>query len=352
MKTERNPVTVGAVSLTVIALLLLSAFYSDDLPIIGGGTTYSAEFTEAAGLVPANEVRVAGVKVGKVTKVELDGDKVKVSFKVKDAWVGDRTTATIRIKTLLGQKFLALDPQGSQPLDPGDPIPRERTLSPYDVQEAFNGLATTVGQIDTAQLAESFQVLSETFQGSAESVRGALDGLSALSKTISSRDEQLARLLANTSQVTKTLADRNEQFEKLLADGNLLLEELRKRRDAIGALLTGTRELSRELSGLVADNSAQLRPALEQLDRVATMLQRNQDTLNRSLALMGPFYRVFANTLGNGRWFDTYICGLLPPSVNLGVVGFNEEGCLPPGVQRQPANGQAPAVPAPAGGGN
>jgi phospholipid/cholesterol/gamma-HCH transport system substrate-binding protein len=337
--TQRNPVTVGAVSLTVIALLLLSAFYSDDLPLIGGGTTYSAEFTEAAGLIPSNEVRVAGVKVGKVTKVELDGAKVKVSFKVKDAWVGDRTTATIRIKTLLGQKFLALDPQGSQPLDPGDPIPRERTLSPYDVQEAFNGLADTVGRIDTKQLADSFQVLSETFQGSAESVRGALDGLSALSKTISSRDEQLARLLANTNQVTKTLADRNEQFEKLLADGNLLLGELRKRRDAISALLNGTRQLSKELSGLVADNSAQLRPALEQLDRVTTMLQRNQDSLDRSLALMGPFFRVFANTLGNGRWFDVYICGLLPPSVNLGVVGFNEEGCLPPGVQRSTTSG-------------
>jgi phospholipid/cholesterol/gamma-HCH transport system substrate-binding protein len=341
VKNQRNPVTVGAVSLTVIALLMLAAFYSDDLPLIGGGTTYSAEFTEAAGLIPTNEVRVAGVKVGKVTKVELDGDKVKVSFKVKDAWVGDRTTATIRIKTLLGQKFLALDPQGSVPLNPGDPIPRERTLSPYDVQEAFNGLASTVGQIDTKQLADSFEVLSETFQGSAESVRGALDGLSALSKTISSRDEQLARLLANTNQITKTLADRNEQFEKLLADGNLLLGELRKRRDAISALLSGTRELSRELSGLVADNSAQLRPALEQLDRVTTMLQRNQDKLDRSLALVGPFYRVFANTLGNGRWFDTYICGLLPPSTDLGVVGFNEEGCLPPGVQRpaQPGGG-------------
>ncbi|MFI9007189.1 MCE family protein [Actinosynnema sp. NPDC053489] len=342
MKPQRNPVTVGAVSLTVIALLLLAAFYSDDLPIVGGGTTYSAEFSEAAGLVPANEVRVAGVKVGKVTKVELAGDRVKVSFRVKDAWVGDRTTAVIRIKTLLGQKFLALDPQGSQPLDPGVPIPRERTLSPYDVQEAFNGLASTVGQIDTARLADSFEVLSQTFQGSAESVRGALDGLSALSKTISSRDEQLAHLLANTNEITKTLADRNEQFEKLLADGNLLLGELRKRRDAITALLNGTRALSGQLSGLVADNSAQLRPALEQLDRVTTMLQRNQDSLNRSLELLGPFFRVFANTLGNGRWFDVYICGLLPPSVNLGLVGFNEEGCLPPGVQRS----------APAGGGN
>jgi phospholipid/cholesterol/gamma-HCH transport system substrate-binding protein len=332
--SERNPLTIGAVSLTLVGLLLLAAFYSDDLPIIGSGTTYSAEFSEAAGLVSGNEVRVAGVKVGKVTKVKLDGDKVRVSFKVKDAWVGDRTTATIRIKTLLGQKYVALDPQGSLPLDPGKPIPKDRTLAPYDVNEAFNGLATTVGQIDTKQLADSFQVLSETFQGSSQSVRGALDGLSALSKTISSRDEQLAKLLGNTKDITKTLADRNAEFEKLLSDGNLLLGELRKRRDAISLLLKGTRDLSTELTGLVADNNAQLRPALEQLEKVTAMLQRNQDSLDKSLQLMAPFYRVFANTLGSGRWFDVYICGLLPPSVNLGVIGFNEEGCLPPGVQR------------------
>ena len=332
--TTSNPIRTGAVSLTLIALLLLAAFYSDDLPIVGGGTSYAADFSEAAGLVPGNEVRVAGVKVGKVTKVRLNGDRVRVTFKVKDAWVGDRTTAMIRIKTLLGQKFLALDPQGIQPLSPGDPIPKERTLAPYDVNEAFNGLATTVGQIDTKQLADSFTVLSDTFKNSPEHVRGALDGLSALSKTISSRDEQLAKLLQNTRQLTKTLADRNEEFEKLLSDGNLLLGELRKRREAISALLTGTRDLARELSGLVQDNQNQLKPALQQLDKVTTILQRNQDNLDRSLTLLAPFYRVFANTLGNGRWFDTYICGLLPPSVNLGVVGFNEEGCLPPGVQR------------------
>jgi phospholipid/cholesterol/gamma-HCH transport system substrate-binding protein len=334
MTRERNPLAIGAISLTLIALLLVAAFYSDDLPIIGSGTTYSAEFSEAAGLVSGNEVRVAGVKVGKVTKVKLDGNLVRVSFKVKDAWVGDRTTATIRIKTLLGQKYVALDPQGSLPLDPGKAIPKDRTLAPYDVQEAFNGLATTVGQIDTNQLADSFDVLSQTFEGSSGSVRGALDGLSALSKTISSRDGELAKLLRNTRDITKTLSDRNEQFEKLLSDGNLLLGELRKRKDAISLLLKGTRDLSTELTGLVADNSAQLRPALEQLERVTTMLQRNQDSLDKGIALMAPFYRVFANTLGSGRWFDVYICGLLPPSVNLGLVGFNEEGCLPPGVQK------------------
>ncbi|WP_199441732.1 MCE family protein [Umezawaea beigongshangensis] len=331
--SERDPVKAGAVGLTVVVLLLLTAFYSDDLPIVGGGTTYSADFSESAGLVPGNEVRVAGVKVGKVSRVELAGDHVRVAFKVRDAWLGDRTTAAIRIKTLLGQKFLALDPRGTVPLDPGASIGRERTMAPYDVQEAFNGLAGTVGRIDTEQLAQSFEVLSDTFADTPQDVRGALDGLSALSRTISSRDEQFATLLAGTREISTTLADRNEQFEKLLSDGNLLLGEVRERRDAISALLTGTRALSAQLSGLVADNGEQLRPALEQLERVTAILQRNQDDLARAIELTAPFYRVFANTLGNGRWFDVYICGLLPPSVDLGLVGFNDAGCLPPGVQ-------------------
>jgi phospholipid/cholesterol/gamma-HCH transport system substrate-binding protein len=230
---------------------------------------------------------------------------------------------------LLGQKYLALDPQGSAVLSPSQPIPRTRTLAPYDVQEAFSGLANTIEQIDTKQLAQSFRVLSDTFRDTPDEVRGAFDGLSALSKTISSRDEHLSTLLANTSKVSKTIADRNAEFERLLSDGNLLLAEIRKRKDAISALLTGTRNLSTQLLGLVADNDAQLRPALEQLERVTTMLQRNQDNLNRSLQLMAPFYRLFANTLGNGRWFDTYICGFLPPSANLQIIDINPEGCLP-----------------------
>jgi phospholipid/cholesterol/gamma-HCH transport system substrate-binding protein len=330
---ERNPIPIGVISLTVIVLATLAAFYSDDLPIIGGGTTYTADFSEAAGLVPSNEVRVAGVKVGKVTKVALAGDHVQVSFRVKDAWLGDQTTAAIRIKTLLGQKYLSLDPQGSAALDPSRTIPKQRTMSPFDVTEAFNGLATTVGQIDTKQLADSFEVLSNTFKDSPANVKGALDGLSSLSRTISSRDQQLATLLSNTKQISQTLSDRNDQFEKLLADGNQLLSEVRIRKQAISDLLTGTKNLSTELSGLVADNNQQLKPALDQLDRVTDILARNQDNLAKSLQLLAPFYRVFANTLGNGRWFDTYICGLLPPSVNLGLLGFNQEGCLPPGVQ-------------------
>ena len=141
---ERNPVVIGAISISVILLMLLAAFRAQDLPLIGGGDRYTAAFTEAGGLKPEDEVRIAGVRVGKVESVELDGDHVKVTFRVKtDSAFGTETGAAIKVKTLLGAMYLALEPAGSGQLDEGDEIPVERTSSPFDVVEAFSGLAET-----------------------------------------------------------------------------------------------------------------------------------------------------------------------------------------------------------------
>ncbi|RCW46791.1 phospholipid/cholesterol/gamma-HCH transport system substrate-binding protein [Halopolyspora algeriensis] len=321
---KRDPLKIGVAGLLTLALAFVLAMNFESLPFVRG-KTYVAHFSEAAGLTTDNVVRVAGVEVGTVTDVELEGDHVKVSFAVSDAWVGNRSHAAIKLGTLMGQKYLALDPRGSKELPSSEPIPLQRTMSPYDVIEAFSGLSKTVGKIDTDQLAKSFRTLSQTFSDTPEEVRGALEGLSALSKTIAKRDQQLKELLNRTSELAGTLADRNAEIEKLLADGNRLLEELRVRRDAISSLLDGTRELSRQLTGLVDDNAAQIEPALTQLDKVTAMLQRNQDNLSRSIEKMAPFTRLFSNVLGNGRWFDVYICGLLPPAAG----PINREGCLP-----------------------
>ena len=321
---ERNPYAIGLISLSVLVLVLLAAFYSDNLPIIGGGTTYSADFTEDAGLRTGDDVRIAGVKVGKVTAIGLDGDHVKVSFQVKNAWVGNQSTADIKIKTLLGAKYMALDPQGSTALDPNAAIPTSRTTSPYDVLDAFSGLSRTVGQLNTDQLSQSFEVLSQTFANTPANVRSALNGLSALSKTISSRDTQLAQLLSNTGQISQTLASRDAQVQQLLTDGTLLLGMLQQREQAIATLLTGTKSLSAQLSGLVNDNTKQLTPVLTELNQFTTLLQNNQTSLGQGIALLAPFARLFANTVGNGRWFDNYICGLIPPSIG----PINQVGCL------------------------
>jgi phospholipid/cholesterol/gamma-HCH transport system substrate-binding protein len=309
---ERNPVLIGVLGIVVLAVIGLLTYYSDDLPIIGGGTTYTADFTEAAGLASGNEVRVAGVKVGTVSKVSLDGAKVKVAFKVKDTWVGNASTVSIKIKTLLGEKYLAVDPLGAKDQDPGQTIPESRTVSPYDVTEAFNGLADTVGQINTGQLAQSFQDIANTFDNTGPDVRSTLQGLSALSETISSRDNELSQLLANTKQITGDLANEDTQFTQLLNDGGQLLAELQARRQAISALLTGTVQLGKELTGLVNDNQNTLGPALSELNSVTDILQANQGNLDKALQLAGPYYRLVGNTLGNGHWMDTYLCDLVP----------------------------------------
>jgi phospholipid/cholesterol/gamma-HCH transport system substrate-binding protein len=96
----------------------------------------------------------------------------------------------------------------------------------------------------------------------------------------------------------------------LLRDGNLLLQELRSRSAAITALFKGTQSLSKQLTGLVDDNQATLNPALRQLSRVTAILQRNQANLDNALRLIGPYYNLLNNAVGNGRWLDTYICGL------------------------------------------
>jgi phospholipid/cholesterol/gamma-HCH transport system substrate-binding protein len=320
---KRNPVPIALIGIALIVLGIVAALNSDNLPIVGGGTTYTADFSEAAGLQVKNDVRIAGVKVGNVSDIALDGDKVKVSFKVKNAWLGDKTSAAIKIKTLLGQKYLALDPQGQQTLDPSAGIPLERTMAPYDVITAFQDLSTTVNNIDTTQLAKSFDVISQTFANTPNDVKGALSGLAKLSDTIASRDSQLSNLLANTRVVSQTLVDRDAEVQKLLTDGNKLLDEVGRREQAITALLNGSKQLATQLQGLVDDNNKQLGPVLTNLDQLTSMLQRNQDSLAQGIAKYAPFIRVFANTVGNGRWFDNYICGLVLPSVG----PVNQEGC-------------------------
>jgi virulence factor Mce-like protein len=318
---DRNPVTIGAISLTVIAALVLLAFNAQSLPLIGGGTVYQARFTEAAGLQPDDPVRVAGVKVGKVESLALEDGAVTVDFRVEDAFVGDRSEAAIKIETVLGAKYLALVPRGTAELNPDEPIPTDRTASPYDVVEAFSDLSSTVQDIDTAQMAKSFEVLSETFRDTPDEVRTSLQGLARLSDTIASRDEQLRQLLTATEDVTQVLADRNGEFTKLIEDSNVLLTEVQQRRQLIDAILTSTQELSRQLSGLVADNREALAPALQQLSTVTDILSRNRAALAETVNNLAPFVRVFTNTLGNGRWFDSFVNDLLPTIIGSAVCG-------------------------------
>jgi phospholipid/cholesterol/gamma-HCH transport system substrate-binding protein len=217
------------------------------------------------------------------------------------------------MKTLLGSKFLALEPAGGGQLKEGSEIPLERTVSSYDIVNAFTDLATTSEQINTDELAKSLTTLATEFKDSPPDVKAALDGLSRLSNTIASRDGELKRLLASANSVSGTIAERNKAVESIIKNADLLLVELNARRDAIHTLFTNTSAMAQQITGLVRDNRAELKPALDQLTKVLAVLQKHEKDLGDTIAAMGPFTRLFANVLGNGRWFDTYIANLTTP---------------------------------------
>jgi phospholipid/cholesterol/gamma-HCH transport system substrate-binding protein len=310
---ERNPVKVGAVSLAVLALIVLAAFKADSLPLIGGGTAYSADFTEAGGLKAGDAVRIAGVRVGKVSKVGLADGHVKVDFKVKtDSAFGTQTGAAIKVQTLLGQMYLDLQPAGAGQLATGAEIPVARTSSPYDVVKAFSGLADTAGRIDTNQLATALTTLADLTRTTPKSFQAALTGVAALSKNIAAKDERINTLLQNLDKVTGVLDQRDQDIVDLMKDSASLFTALEAKKEAIHQLLTSTTRLSRELSKLIDQSRADLKPTLASLQTVIDVFTKNDDNLDATLRLMAPFYRNFSQVLGNGPWFDSYIQNLPP----------------------------------------
>jgi phospholipid/cholesterol/gamma-HCH transport system substrate-binding protein len=327
---ERNPVIIGATSIALIALLLLGAFRAQDLPLIGGGDTYYAMFEDTAGLQEGDEVRMAGVRIGKVESIELDDGQVKVAFNIEtEEPFGVDSEIDIRVKTILGSMYLSLVPAGRGQLAAGETIPADRTSEPFDVVDAFEGLAETIGDgsqtsgpdasIDTDQLSESLTVLADLTRNTPEEFRGALDGLSRLSDNLANRDDQINSLLVNLERVSTVLDDRDQDLVQLMDDADVLFEALLQRRQQLRQLFVSTRQLSDELVTLVRQSRADLKPALTQLDETLDVINKNEDNVDNALRLLAPFYRVFANTLGTGPWFDTYIQNL-PPVPDLGSV--------------------------------
>lgn len=326
---ERNPLPIGIAGIAAIILLLAVGLNAGRLPFINSGKTVYAQFADAAGLQKGNDVRIAGVLVGKVTTVKLDGNRVLVGMKIKgDHPLGSNTHADIKIETLLGQMYVDVSPSGTGSVA-HDTISEAATSTPTGITTAFQGLGRTTGGINGAQLARSFDVVAQTFKNTPASVRSSLTGLQRLSSTIASRNSQLTALLAKANGVTSTLAARDVQIAELIHDSNLVLTTVRQQRAVIHDLLIHTSALSKQLEGLVADNEKVIGPALSQLQGTLSILRANQTNLDETLHLAAPFIRDFADTLGNGRWFETVLYNLTNAVGCVKVAGTS--ACTPGG---------------------
>jgi phospholipid/cholesterol/gamma-HCH transport system substrate-binding protein len=312
---DRDPLRMGALGMAAVVLLMFLAF---NLTMFQGGTDYTAAFTEASGLKANEDVRIAGVTVGKVRSVGLEGDHVKVNFKLHGGvHFGALSQVRIKISTILGSHYLDLQPVGTGRQSPHREIPTSRTTPSYEVVPALQDLSGQLQKIDTTQLAKSFDALSATLRYSPDNVRQALAGLRKISRAIASRDDSLSDLLHHTSNVTRLLADRSGDLAALVSDGSLLLNEVDARRAAIRSLLTGTIGLSQQITATVQENQATLHPALVRLHQVVGILERNQDNLDKAVQVLGPFVTTSGDATASGRWFDGYLQNLIPIPVTI-----------------------------------
>jgi phospholipid/cholesterol/gamma-HCH transport system substrate-binding protein len=318
---DRNPTLVGVVGVALILALLAAALEAKHLPLIGGGSTYYARFSEVGGLKKGDDVRMAGVLVGKVDDLELEGNQVAVRFTLtKDTdQLQSATAASIRIKTLLGTMYLSLDPAGGGRLAKGATIPVQRTTPPYDIVSAFSDLSTATQQIDSTQLAYAMNVLADATAKTPKAFRGTVDGITRLSENLSKRDGQINTLLKNLSGVSDVLDTRNQQIAQLFKDGGTLFTALSARRQAVHDLLVGVQSLSDQLGGLVTDTQAQLKPTLTHLAGVVGVLKSNEKSIDAALKDLPTFYAGVNSATGNGPWIDGFIYNLLSM---LGVPGL------------------------------
>lgn len=312
MNGNRSPLLqIGVVGVVLAIAISLSALQFDRLPFVRSGAEFSAFFADAGGLLPGDQVQVAGVRTGRVEDVRLDGAKVKVRFSLDESIVlGDKTTAAIKTNTVLGRKSLEVDPQGTGALRRDDPIPLERTRSPYSLNDALGDLSKTVQGLDLDQVNQTLDTLSQTFADTPAPLRSALDGITQLSRSLNNRDQALTELLGRAQNVTKVLADRSNQINALLLDGNDLLGELDARRTALSQLIVYVNGLAQQLSGFVSDNEAQLKPALEKLNSVLALLQKNKDNLGSALEQLGPYAAALGEQVGSGPYFQSYLSNI------------------------------------------
>jgi phospholipid/cholesterol/gamma-HCH transport system substrate-binding protein len=313
---ESNLIRAGILGTVVILLIIAVGLQPERLLQWATSVQRQALFTEAGGLAVGNDVTLSGMKIGSVTGVSLQNGDALVSFTTEGRYpLGSLTTAHIRTGSLLGERVLTLESDGSGTLRPTDVIPTSRTSSPYSLTDAIGDLTTNTAGTDTAKLNQSLDTLSATLDEIAPKLGPTFDGLSRLSKSINGRNENLASLLKSAATVTKVLGERSAQLNTLILNANDLITVLDDRRQAIVSLITNTSVVAQQLRGLVADNEEQLAPTLDRMNSVTAILEKNRDNISKMLPDLKKYMLAQGETLANGPYYNAFVPNLALPQV-------------------------------------
>ena len=351
---ERNPLVIGAVGIALTAAVALAALNYKSLPLINQQAEYSAYLADASGMSVGDPVQVSGVALGQVENLSLDGPRILITFNVdKDIHVGDRSEVAVKTKSLLGAKFLEVTPRGDQAQS--GPIPLERTTSAYQLPDALGDVTTAISGLNTDQLSQSLTVLSDTFKDTPETLRIAVQGISRFSDTVDRRDAELRKLLTDANKATGVLADRSSKVVGLVADTNALLIQLQSQSSALDQISANIGAVAKQVKALIGENKTTLKPALEKLNGVLTIVDNRKGQVQESIRRLNAYAMSLGESVSSGPFFKAYLVNLLPgqfvqPFVDAAFSDLGlDPNTLAPSQRTDPQTGQpgTPALPVP-----
>ena len=301
---------------TWLAFVIGNIEFSD--PLGRDNFSLSATFDDITGLLVNDDVKISGVPVGKVTGIRVEEGQAVVTFRVDDSYrnrLPSDTTADIRWRNLIGQRYLYLQPgSASTTLEPDARI--TDTGSVTDLGALFNTLGPIVSAIDESQVNEFIQTVSEALEGNTDALAQTLDDLAVVSAGLATRDQAISSLIEDLDTVAGTLVARDQQIRTLLDNLTALAGTFSANTDVIDEAITEFSTFSTDLSTLIDANRDEITRIIGTLDvTVAEQIVPRLDLIDQALSGLDEFGRAVFNVGRNGEWLNqTILCaGVGPP---------------------------------------
>ncbi|WP_181780559.1 MCE family protein [Pseudonocardia pini] len=306
---------VTALATTVLALTIANSQGGDK-------TAYSARFTDVNGLLVGDDVRIAGVTVGSVDKIEIvDRSEAQVDFSVDSALaVPQSVTASVLYKNLIGQRFLSLaQGAGGGRLAAGGTIPATQTRPPLNLTTLFNGFTPLFQGLDPQQVNQLSTEIVSTLQGEGGTVESLLAGTASLTGTLADRDQVIGQVIDNLNSVLDTVNGHDDQLDQLVISLRQLVAGLAEDREPIGRAIESLGDLTETTGGFVGEAREPLRRDIAALGDLAGQLDQAEPTIERLLQFAPGKLNTISRAASYGSWFQFYLCGA-SGSIGLGEV--------------------------------
>ncbi len=304
-----NRPRIGLMGILVMLLVLGVAQSFTSVPMLFAKPSYYGQFSDSGGISTGDKVRIAGMNVGRVEGLEIDGDHVLMKFSIGTHTIGTESRLAVKTDTILGKKVLEIETRGSARLRPGATLPIGQSTTPYQIYDAFFDVTKAASGWDIDAVKQSLHVLSHTIDQTYPHLSAALDGVAKFSDTLGKRDEQIKHLLAQSNQVAAVLGDRSEQVDRALVNAKALLAAFNERGQAIDALLGNIAAFSQQIKGFIDDNP-NLNHLFEQLHQLSDILVQRKDDIAEGLTEVGKFLPSLNEAVASGPFFKVVLHNL------------------------------------------